>query len=84
MLCPVSAYANSLLCDIRKKKERIEETLENAKKNEFPFKPNTGNKTQRSDPHELIERLTNSKAGYYKSLEELKENKQSFNQQVIK
>lgn len=64
---------NELYEDAKLKKQRIEENYQNAKKYEFSFKPQTGNKTQRCDTKELVDRLSNSKAGYYKSLEELKE-----------
>ena len=58
--------------EAKHKKHRIEEMYEHAKKTEFPFKPNTGRKVVQSDPQELVDRLTNSKAGYQKHIEELK------------
>lgn len=73
LIKPSKNRINELYEEAKHKKQRIESNLEHAKKNEFPFKPSTNNRFSRSDPQELIERLTNSKSGYLKSIEELKE-----------
>jgi hypothetical protein len=54
------------------KKQRIDEMYQHAKKTEFPFRPNTGRKGETTDLQEVVERLSNSKAGYQKYIEELR------------
>ena len=53
------------------KKNRIESMNLQARKNEFPFKPNIKHKGEYSDPSQLIERLSTSKDHYYENLKEL-------------
>lgn len=58
--------------DAKQKKQRIEEMNLHARKNEFPFKPKVLQKSEHSDPSEIVDRLFNSKVNYEQNIEELR------------